>query len=485
MVYERAVSGGACLAFEASTPIVNGSIVARTDKVVNKSAQRFNFGRMLLPRDVGSGGANVELGRHVDMHRNDNGQFDATDNWDQVTDLIQSNDVTQFKTYTFRGVVGEFDSGTVGDIDYLVSIDNFRLRAFFVEDPAWDLSDAIGPYGTQGIQLTDAGTAEPPGVLGVLPRFVKVAPVEALTGLEAPAGDNFGFGLAAAGSRWWDHTNIFDDPEAEGGGFAGSGVGGKRFRIEFADQSQGFEVMTSGSITAAGYLMFDEAGGGADWQANVCGSPPCLVFPGFDVAGTETPSLDSGGGAMGRFMFQYLGDGYVYTNNPATPQNAGFGGGSVAGDPWELYSPPFNGTPLEHSIPDLPVDLHMIWDHLAGREGQMKLVVNYQDAYENRIGTVVKTYAVDASPPRIDDIQLKGDFFNYPKLVAGNIQNWTSNTAVVLEVDGQETSAVFREFIPGNNFNIPSTDITVSDAPRGRDGLRGPGRGSVPGPVAL
>ena len=444
---KTAAPGGLCLNLETQPAAPDGVVVASVNKVVNQASNRLNFGVIKLPRDIGASGTNLITGRLKDKHDHTTLLHDDDEVWDDFRDLIQSDDKTQVKTYTYRGVIGDFDSGTVGNIDYHLSVDNFRMRANFVSDPA-PLDPCIG-----NPVLVDPGPADPPGVPR---RLVRVRHFDNPACAFDPL--NYGMGANAAGSAHFNNSLILDDPETPGGLTSPTGVGGSRFLLQFADQSNAFSWVTSGALSVGGYVQFSPSG---NFSSGVDPNPPGTkydaIFNGVNSPINELLPALSGNGA---WHFLYKADGDVFPDSQLPI-------GGLVGDPFP--NPGSNSGPIKVDLGDHPASVHLDWPLLDGQEGDLKAIFVYQDAQGNLIGPVQRIAQVDAKPPRIDVLQLEGrppsQFVKYDyDPDSAEHEQWTSSSLIRLRVEFLEKSPLFREFVAGNQDNLPPNFVTATGA---------------------
>ncbi|MBI4871073.1 MAG: PKD domain-containing protein [Candidatus Riflebacteria bacterium] len=208
-------------------------ILARVNRVAdpNFEAGRVNEGILVLPDQVASGQAGF---RTKDLHGT-NKLYLATEVWDKSENLLISTNPSDFATYPYKGVIKGFNSGLVAAKDYHLSSNRFRVRVGFVaSQTAYSLSDILAPSarflkGNDNKPRVLAMQTEPtsPGLAGVHPD----APFTAL--VDVPD-------RAAVGT-----------PDLTTGTVAGT-----VFKVEFANYSNAFEMMTTGTVFAAVRLNF-------------------------------------------------------------------------------------------------------------------------------------------------------------------------------------------------------------------------------------
>lgn len=458
---------GSCSTFESGDGKVSGTVVAKVNKVVNRVAGRLNFGVIRIPRDLGGSSSNAINDRFRDLHADGTGAPDPSDYWDQVRDLIQSTDPTPFKTYTYRGVVGDFDSGTVGDIDYKISIDSFQMRPFFVNDPLENY-----PGTENGTRLTDATTADAPGAAT---RYVKVVhwdnPLNTNPSQDLYDTTFFGMGPPSTGPHG-TFTELLDAPEVVGGTTIAGKIGGARFKVRLADQSNAFSFITSGALQAGGFIMFGNPAGGNDFvnsgvSLTPVDQPRLSAFLNATSVPLDTPVLlpqlvppATSENVVGAFYFQDGGPG----NSEASPIEFNPASGP-SGNPF-----PVHATGVQVDYGEHPAEIFIHWPYLIGREGTVRAVVVYKDLQGNFLGPVVKDAIVDGKPPKIDEIVIRArapaalDFvkFSY-EADSSKHQHWTSSDQIELMVVGDEATQVFREFLPGDNNNVPPNHIASAN----------------------
>lgn len=393
--------------------------VATVNRVAlnNANPPRLNQGLLQLPREItGAGGSNELLGRRKDLHAPSNPDYDGTEYWDRKKDLLIASDPTDTETYPYRGVIGEFDSGTVGKITYQVGVNNYAVRAILVDNEP----DAYLP---SKVRLVDPTPATPPGAdLRMVKVYQYLHPeIRAISGLPmAETTMNFGLGPNTAGHPHFDNTILADDPETPGGTTAPPpGVGGRFFHLEYAGHSDAFTFMTSGAHFGGGYVMFHPSG---SWT----GAPLPTPFNPPNPAGPDI--LGPGAGGLIR-PFDYQFEPYL-----ATPQ---------------FLTTAFP-SPLVPLVTDRGVTQRartaIDWPELNNQEGDLRVVVLYRDALGNKIGPVIKQVPVDARPPQISGSQVyfRATGYSYEK---SDYTTWTSGTQARLYVHATERNQLFREFI--------------------------------------
>ncbi|MBI3891740.1 MAG: PKD domain-containing protein, partial [Candidatus Wallbacteria bacterium] len=432
------------------------TVVASVNRVADPNFEngRVNEGIMVLPDQVASGQA---PGRAKDLH-DAGGSFASSEVWDRSDNLLISTNPSDFATYPYKGVITGFNSGVVTNAGYHVTSNRFRVRVGFMPPKsAYSLADIVPP-SSRTLKGDDIKTR------------TRVLAIQAPPTVEGAAGVHPDFPL----------TQILDVPDKSVVGapdLTTGTVSGTVFRVEFANYSNAFEMMTTGSVSAAVRVEFTgTVGTTAISSFTYVGSDGSLYEPASAANSatllTSAPNFDFNevdGRKMKPKNFQYI----ALTDVRGTPR---------------IFSPNIN------------------WPFLDGKVGQMKIRVWYRDEKLEILPPLEATATVDSavptnvaqngspnlwlealSPKRHVDRGSDGATWTYGTsgALASGKTRWTSTTDLRATYDVRDDGDVLREHtdsLSGPYSGIPAA-VALDTAHDGAANS-GPDDGSRPGRLA-
>ncbi|MBI4869115.1 MAG: PKD domain-containing protein, partial [Candidatus Wallbacteria bacterium] len=434
-------------------------IVARVNKVAdpafeNRLSGPVSEGIIQLPDQVESG---TSAGRKKDLH-DTGGSYASSEVWDKSENLLISTDPSDFATYPYKGVITGFDSGLVANANYHVSSNRFRVRVGFVQPKSAYALDDIVPVSARLLRGSEINSR------------TRVLAIQAPPSVAGAAGVHPDFPF----------TQIVDVPDKSVVGtpdLTTGTVSGTMFRVELANYSNAFEMMTTGTVSAAIRVEFTgTVGTTAISSYTYVGANGALYLPSSLSASvslkTSAPDFDFVEVDGRRYRpkdFQYL----KLTDARGNPR---------------IFSP------------------NIDWPFLDGKVGQMKIRVWYKDEKDEIITPVEATATVDSamptntartgpptlfletlSPKKHVDRGADGASWTYDTAgpLAAGITRWTSSTDVRATYDARDDGDIFREHtdsLSGPHSGIPAA-VAVDSAHDGAANS-GPDDGSRPGRLA-
>ncbi|MBI2943496.1 MAG: PKD domain-containing protein, partial [Candidatus Wallbacteria bacterium] len=409
-----------------ATALDKYSIVALVNRVAdpNFEAGRVNEGIIVLPDQVSSG---TSAGRKKDLH-DTGGSYASSELWDKSENLLISTNPSDFATYPYKGVITGFNSGIVANAGYHVSSNRFRVRVGFVQPKSAYSLDDIVPASTRLLRGDEVNSR------------TRVLAIQAPPSVAGAAGVHPDFPFTALHDV--PDKSVVGAPDLTTGT-----VSGTQFRVEFANYSNAFEMMTTGTVSAAIRVEFTDTTGTTVTYAGANGAlyVPPSVSPSVNLkpAAPDFEFVELDGRRYRPREFQYL----KLTD--------------VRGNP-RIFSPSIN------------------WPYLDGRFGQLKVRVWYKDEKDEIIAPVEASASLDSamptntartgpptlfletlSPKRHVDRGVDGASWTYDTagpLAAGQTR-WTSATDVRVTYDARDDGDIFREHtdsLSGPHSGIPA-----------------------------